>query len=160
MNKTLLTLALVLAAPAALATAPVAGYVQVQDSNNNGQQDDYGGTPGEGQEGVAEEVGENVDQAAQDVGNAVENTAETVGDATQDAVDAAGNAVDNATDTASEAVSDAVDPNAAVDTNNDGTADTRQFPWGLLGLLGLFGLAGRNRRSTVVHTTTNTAARR
>jgi len=47
-----------------------------------------------------------------------------------------------------------LDPNGdgVVDTNNNGTADTREFPWGLLGLLGLAGLAGLNRRSPpVVH---------
>ena len=47
-----------------------------------------------------------------------------------------------------------LDPNGdgVVDTNNNGTADTREFPWGLLGLLGLAGLAGLNRRTPpVVH---------
>ena len=43
--------------------------------------------------------------------------------------------------------------------NNDGVADTSQFPWGLLGLLGLFGLMGRSRpavTATTVGTTTTT----
>lgn len=44
-----------------------------------------------------------------------------------------------------------LDPNGdgVVDTNNNGRADTREFPWGLLGLLGLAGLAGLNRRPAV-----------
>ncbi|CAM3900654.1 MYXO-CTERM sorting domain-containing protein [Deinococcus saxicola] len=42
-----------------------------------------------------------------------------------------------------------LDPNGdgVVDTNNNGRADTREFPWGLLGLVGLAGLAGLNRRT-------------
>ncbi|CAM3887593.1 WGxxGxxG family protein [Deinococcus frigens] len=42
-----------------------------------------------------------------------------------------------------------LDPNSdgVIDTNNNGRADTREFPWGLLGLLGLIGLAGANRRT-------------
>ncbi|MFK7604002.1 WGxxGxxG family protein [Deinococcus sp. SM5_A1] len=45
-----------------------------------------------------------------------------------------------------------LDPNGdgVVDTNNNGRADTREFPWGLLGLIGLAGLAGLNRRPTTV----------
>ena len=42
-----------------------------------------------------------------------------------------------------------LDPNndGVVDTNNNGRADTREFPWGLLGLIGLAGLAGRNNKT-------------
>ncbi|AZI44430.1 hypothetical protein EHF33_14695 [Deinococcus psychrotolerans] len=44
-----------------------------------------------------------------------------------------------------------LDPNGdgVVDTNNNGRADTREFPWGLLGLLGLAGLF--KRQPPVVH---------
>lgn len=66
------------------------------------------------------------------------------------AVDNAAAATGAAATTAGEAVNDAVDPNKSVDTNNDGVADTRQFPWGLLGLIGLAGLLGRNRPAPVV----------
>ncbi|ADV66639.1 WGxxGxxG-CTERM domain-containing protein [Deinococcus maricopensis] len=77
----------------------------------------------------------------------------SVGDAAQDAATSTGNAVENA----GNAVNDAVDPNGdgVVDSNNNGRADTREFPWGLLGLLGLLGLAGRRRHETVVTTTRN-----
>ena len=66
-----------------------------------------------------------------------------------------GTTVDNAAatgaaTTAGEAVNDAVDPNKSVDTNNDGVADTRQFPWGLLGLIGLAGLFGRRPTPVVL----------
>lgn len=128
MNKTLLTLALLFAAPTALATAPSSSYVQVQDTSTDST------------DGAAEQAGEAVDNAAAATGEAVDN-----------AVDATGEAVDNA----GAAVNNAVDPNGdgVVDANNNGTADTREFPWGLLGLLGLFGLLGRNRPATVTTTT-------
>lgn len=128
MNKTLLTLALLFAAPTALATAPSSSYVQVQDTSTDST------------DGTAEQAGEAVDNAAAATGEAVDN-----------AVDATGEAVDDA----GAAVNNAVDPNGdgVVDANNNGTADTREFPWGLLGLLGLFGLLGRNRPATVTTTT-------
>ncbi|WP_019009791.1 hypothetical protein [Deinococcus aquatilis] len=128
MNKTLLTLALLFAAPTALATAPSSSYIQVQDTSTDST------------DGTAEQAGEAVDNAAAATGEAVDNAV----DATGEAVDDAGAAVDNA-----------VDPNGdgVVDANNNGTADTREFPWGLLGLLGLFGLLGRNRPATVTTTT-------
>ncbi|MPY67527.1 hypothetical protein F8S09_12670 [Deinococcus sp. SDU3-2] len=151
MNKTLLTLALIFAAPTALATAPTAGYLQVQDdTTGTDTTDDFGGTPGEGDEGVAEDFGENVDQAAEETGEAIDTAATETGEAV---------------DTAVEDVNDAVDPNndGVVDANNDGVADTRQFPWGLLGLAGLFGLLGRNRPGPVpvaTHTTTTSTTDR
>lgn len=61
-----------------------------------------------------------------------------------------GTAVDNAAAATGNAVSDAVNPNKSVDTNNDGVADTRQFPWGLLGLIGLAGLFGRRPTPVVL----------
>ena len=79
-------------------------------------------------------------------GTAVDNAAAATGAAIDNAAAATGAAAT----TAGEAVNDAVDPNKSVDTNNDGVADTRQFPWGLLGLIGLAGLLGRNRPAPVV----------
>ena len=79
-------------------------------------------------------------------GAAVDNAAAATGAAANDAAAATGAAAT----TAGNAVNDAVDPNKSVDTNNDGVADTRQFPWGLLGLIGLAGLLGRNRPAPVV----------
>lgn len=58
-------------------------------------------------------------------------------------------AQDTTTDTTTtDTVTAPLDPNndGVVDTNNNGRADTREFPWGLLGLIGLAGLAGLNRR--------------
>ena len=80
-----------------------------------------------------------VDNAAAATGAAVDNAAATTGAAAT---------------TAGEAVKDAVDPNKSVDTNNDGVADTRQFPWGLLGLIGLAGLFGRRPTPVVLADTT------
>jgi len=139
MNKTLLTLALLFAAPTALATAPSSSYVQVQDTSTDST------------DGAAEQAGEAVDNAAAATGEAVDNAVDATGEAVDNAVDATGEAVDNA----GAAVNNAVDPNGdgVVDANNNGTADTREFPWGLLGLLGLFGLLGRNRPATVTTTT-------
>ena len=57
-------------------------------------------------------------------------------------------AQDTSTDTTvTDTTTAPLDPNndGVVDTNNNGRADTREFPWGLLGLIGLAGLAGRNR---------------
>ncbi|GGM16974.1 WGxxGxxG family protein [Deinococcus aerophilus] len=57
-------------------------------------------------------------------------------------------AQDTSTDTTTpDTLNAPLDPNndGVVDTNNNGRADTREFPWGLLGLIGLAGLAGLNR---------------
>lgn len=128
MNKTLLTLALLFATPTALATAPSSAYIQVQDDTTDG---------------AAEQAGEAVDGAAAATGEAVDDAAAATGEAVDDA---AGNLT---------GADEAIDPNGdgVVDANNNGTADTREFPWGLLGLLGLFGLLGRNRPATVTTTT-------
>ncbi|MFB9990383.1 hypothetical protein ACFFLM_00030 [Deinococcus oregonensis] len=131
MNKTLLTLALLFAAPTALATAPSSSYVQVQDTSTDST------------DGAAEQTGEAVDNAAAATGDAVEGAAAATGDA----VEQAGTNLTGA--------DEGIDPNGdgVVDANNNGKADTREFPWGLLGLLGLFGLLGRNRPATVTTTT-------
>ena len=140
MNKTLLTLALLFAAPTALATAPSSAYIQVQDDAAT--------------EGAAEQAGEAVDNAAAATGEAVDDAAAATGEAVDDAAAATGEAVDDAASNLTGA-DEAIDPNGdgVVDANNNGTADTREFPWGLLGLLGLFGLLGRNRPATVTTTT-------
>ncbi|GGL91278.1 hypothetical protein GCM10010840_31690 [Deinococcus aerolatus] len=54
---------------------------------------------------------------------------------------------DTTTDTTITDTTIPLDPNndGVVDTNNNGRAGTREFPWGLLGLIGLAGLAGLNR---------------
>lgn len=138
MNKTLLTLALLFAAPTALATAPSSAYIQVQDTTD----------------GTAEQAGEAVDNAAAATGEAVDNAVDATGEAVDDAAAATGEAVDTAADNLTGA-DEAIDPNGdgVVDANNNGTADTREIPWGLAGLLGLFGLLGRNRPATVTTTT-------
>ncbi|THF71199.1 hypothetical protein E7T06_03745 [Deinococcus sp. Arct2-2] len=130
MNKTLLTLALLFAAPAALATAPSSSYVLVQDTST------------ESTDGTAEQAGEAVDNAAAATGEAVDDAAAATGEA----VDSAANNLTGA--------DEAIDPNGdgVVDANNNGRADTREIPWGLAGLLGLFGLMGRNRPATVTTT--------
>ncbi len=131
MNKTLLTLALLFAAPTALATAPSSAYVQVQDTSTDSA------------DGAVEQAGEAVDGAAAATGEAVDDAAAATGEAVEDA------------GTNLTGADEAIDPNGdgVVDANNNGTADTREFPWGLLGLLGLFGLLGRNRPATVTTTT-------
>lgn len=142
MNKTLLTLALLFAAPTALATAPSSSYIQVQDTSTDST------------DGAAEQTGEAVDNAAAATGEAVDNAVDATGEAVDNAAAATGEAVDTAADNLTGA-DEAIDPNGdgVVDANNNGTADTREFPWGLLGLLGLFGLLGRNRPATVTTTT-------
>jgi hypothetical protein len=73
-------------------------------------------------------------------------------------------AQDTSTDTTTDTTTTApLDPNGdgVVDTNNNGQADTREFPWGLLGLIGLAGLAGLNRRTvTPVRVEPHDTARR
>ncbi|ANE42417.1 hypothetical protein [Deinococcus puniceus] len=139
MNKTLLTLALLFAAPTTLATAPSSAYIQVQDDTTDG---------------AAEQAGEAVDGAAAATGEAIDDAAAATGEVVDDAAAATGEAVDDAAGNLTGA-DEAIDPNGdgVVDANNNGTADTREFPWGLLGLLGLFGLLGRNRPATVTTTT-------
>lgn len=163
MNKTLLTFALILATPAALATAPNASYVQVQDTS----------TSTDTNNGVAEQAGQAVDQAAQSVGNAVDNAVTTPAETTAP-VDT------TTTDTTAPLDTTTTDTTAPVDTTTTDTttpdvqnnavttpaesdgipgnevdntvvANNRGFPWGLLGLIGLFGLAGRNKPVPVVH---------
>ena len=132
MNKAMmiaLALAAMSAAPS-LAAAPSASYVQVQSTT----------TPGAAVDNAAAATGAAVDNAAAATGNAVDNAAAATGAAAT---------------TAGEAVKDAVDPNKSVDTNNDGVADTRQFPWGLLGLIGLAGLFGRRPTPVVLADTTD-----
>ncbi|EYB67124.1 hypothetical protein DEIPH_ctg051orf0035 [Deinococcus phoenicis] len=83
MNKTLLTLALIFAAPTALATAPTSGYMQVQDTSTTGT-DTTGTTGADANDGAAEQAGAAVDQAAQNTTDAVNNAVDPNGDGVVD----------------------------------------------------------------------------
>lgn len=181
MNKTLLTLALLFAAPTALATAPTTSYLQVQDTTDTAT-DDFGATPGEGEEGVVEDLGENIDQAAQDTGEAVDDVVDPADDGVLDTDTTLDDPAVDTTET-DPGVLDAED-DGLVDAEDDGLLDTQDpasteiqndavttpaendgiagnevnqndgFPWGLLGLIGLAGLAGRSRPKATTYTDT------